>query len=294
MLANPPRHRARAEGGGRRPAALPAARAPLRDAAHVRGAGAAGRARARRRRRAPPAHPQDRVHVRERRGAGGGARLQDVHQPAHHDPGRPRAGRAAPDRPGPVEQAEAEERVEALAAGLREALPGRIYSEDGRELHEVVAALLRERSLDGWPWPSRARAGCSSRAPHRGAGLQRLPRPRASSPTATASKVELLGVDAALIEAHGAVSEQTARAMAAGARRSARPDVAVAITGIAGPDGGTAEKPVGLVFIALDGRGGHARAAPPLPGQPRAHAPPGLPGRAGDDRAAACSASAAL
>jgi PncC family amidohydrolase len=70
------------------------------------------------------------------------------------------------------------------------------------------------------------------------------------------AKVEMLGVDAALIEANGAVSEETARAMAAGARRAAGAGVALAVTGIAGPDGGTPDKPVGLVFIALEGAAG--------------------------------------
>ena len=70
------------------------------------------------------------------------------------------------------------------------------------------------------------------------------------------AKTELLGVDAALIEAHGAVSEAVARAMAAGALRHSRAQVSVAVTGVAGPTGGSAEKPVGTVFIAwaLDGQ----------------------------------------
>ncbi len=64
------------------------------------------------------------------------------------------------------------------------------------------------------------------------------------------SKTQMLGVDANLIAAHGAVSEQVAGAMAAGAISHSKARLAVAVTGIAGPDGGTAEKPVGLVFIA--------------------------------------------
>ncbi len=62
-----------------------------------------------------------------------------------------------------------------------------------------------------------------------------------------AAKTELLGVDAALIEAHGAVSEPVARAMALGALTNSRAQLAVAVTGIAGPGGGSAGKPVGTV-----------------------------------------------
>ena len=61
------------------------------------------------------------------------------------------------------------------------------------------------------------------------------------------AKEECLGVPAKLIETHGAVSEQVAKAMAEGARRSSGANAAIAITGIAGPTGGSAEKPVGTV-----------------------------------------------
>ncbi len=65
-----------------------------------------------------------------------------------------------------------------------------------------------------------------------------------------AAKTELLGVDAALIEQHGAVSEAVVRAMAVGALLRSAADLSVAVTGIAGPGGGSAAKPVGLVWLA--------------------------------------------
>ncbi len=75
-----------------------------------------------------------------------------------------------------------------------------------------------------------------------------------------AAKTELLGVPAALIARVGAVSEEVARAMAAGALAHAPVDLAVAVTGIAGPGGGSTEKPVGLVHFGVAKRGGAVRA----------------------------------
>jgi nicotinamide-nucleotide amidase len=68
------------------------------------------------------------------------------------------------------------------------------------------------------------------------------------------AKVDMLGVDEHLIAAHGAVSEAVARAMAEGAVRHSSADVAVAVTGIAGPSGGTPDKPVGTVWLAWASR----------------------------------------
>jgi nicotinamide-nucleotide amidase len=73
------------------------------------------------------------------------------------------------------------------------------------------------------------------------------------------AKTEMLGVSPALIHKYGAVSGEVARAMAEGALRNSRADIAVSVTGVAGPGGGTAPKPVGLVHFGAARRGGDVR-----------------------------------
>jgi nicotinamide-nucleotide amidase len=68
------------------------------------------------------------------------------------------------------------------------------------------------------------------------------------------AKIDFLGVPQEMLDAHGAVSSQVAQAMAQGAIRNSRANLAIAVTGIAGPGGGSADKPVGLVFIAVPGQ----------------------------------------
>lgn len=70
------------------------------------------------------------------------------------------------------------------------------------------------------------------------------------------AKIDMLGVSRATLEKHGAVSAETAHEMAAGALKNSRAGIALSVTGIAGPDGGSAEKPVGLVWfgMALSGK----------------------------------------
>jgi nicotinamide-nucleotide amidase len=70
------------------------------------------------------------------------------------------------------------------------------------------------------------------------------------------SKTEMLGVDKSLIDKHGAVSAEVASAMAKGALKNSHADIAISVTGIAGPDGGTLEKPVGLVYLGVATKNG--------------------------------------
>jgi nicotinamide-nucleotide amidase len=150
--------------------------------------------------------------------------------------------------------AQAEGRIETLAAELRAALAFRIYGEDGRDLPHVVADLLRERGLTLALAESCTGGLLSARlteVPGVSAVLE-----RAFVTYANRAKVEEVGVDVALLERHGAVSAEVAAAMAEGAMRVAGTDVGLGVTGIAGPDGGTADKPVGLVFLATAGRAG--------------------------------------
>ncbi len=148
-------------------------------------------------------------------------------------------------------ESRAETRIEDLASALRAALPGRVFSEDGRELPHVLVDLLRERGLS-----LAVAESCTG-----GLLAARLTEVPGSSAVfdrgfityANHAKTEELGVPPALLEEQGAVSADVAAAMAEGARRGAKTDVGVGITGVAGPDGGTKEKPVGLVFVALAG-----------------------------------------
>jgi nicotinamide-nucleotide amidase len=143
----------------------------------------------------------------------------------------------------------------ALEAIIRERHVHVLYSDDGTHVDEQVAALLRAQGLTVAVGES-----CTG-----GMVLGRLTdRPGASAYVrggivayANDVKAHLAGVPPELIEAHGAVSQEVAVALAGGARERVGADIGIGVTGVAGPDGGTAEKPVGLVWIALtaaDGR----------------------------------------
>jgi nicotinamide-nucleotide amidase len=130
---------------------------------------------------------------------------------------------------------------------LREKHGQQLYSEDGSRVDDLVARLLAGRRIA-------TAESCTA-----GLLAARLTdRPGSSEYVmggvvsySNDAKAELLGVDPALIEAHGAVSEPVAEAMASGALKRFGADTAVAITGIAGPGGGTPEKPVGTVCFTV-------------------------------------------
>jgi nicotinamide-nucleotide amidase len=148
-----------------------------------------------------------------------------------------------------TEASEAERKARALAEEIKLLLGDHLFSDDGAELEEVVGRLLIPARLS-----LAAAESCTG-------GL--LGHRITSVPGSSAyflegfvtysnrAKIDRLGVPEETIAALGAVSPETARAMAEGARARSGADLALAVTGIAGPSGGTEEKPVGLVFIAL-------------------------------------------
>ncbi|HEV7132398.1 MAG TPA: CinA family nicotinamide mononucleotide deamidase-related protein [Gaiellaceae bacterium] len=145
----------------------------------------------------------------------------------------------------------AEPRADALEALLVPPIERWLYSCDERPIEEHVLALCRARG-----WTLATAESCTG-----GLVAARLTGIPGSSDVfrggvvayANEVKERELGVPAALLAAHGAVSPEAAEAMARGARERLGVDVAVSVTGIAGPDGGTAEKPVGLVYLHAEG-----------------------------------------
>jgi nicotinamide-nucleotide amidase len=143
--------------------------------------------------------------------------------------------------------------LDAAVGELQGALGEAIYSVDGLGLEAVVGQALRDRGLTIATAESCTGGLLSSRLtdiPGSSAYMQ-----QGVVCYSNESKTSWLGIPAALIEEYGAVSEPVAKAMAAGIRAKTSADVGVGITGIAGPGGGTPEKPVGTVAIAVSAAG---------------------------------------
>ena len=139
--------------------------------------------------------------------------------------------------------------VRAAEAIVRGELGGNIFGEGDETLESIIVRLLTERKLTLALAESCTGGFLANQITNvPGASAVLL----AGLVTyANVAKQKFLGVRAETLAAHGAVSEAVAREMAEGARRGTGADYAIAVTGIAGPGGGTAEKPVGTVFIAL-------------------------------------------
>jgi nicotinamide-nucleotide amidase len=157
----------------------------------------------------------------------------------------------------------AEAAAEAVRSGLAERQAQYLFSTDGETIDSMVARLLRGRRLGlAESCTGGLLAARITNVPGASAYL-------AGSVVAYSNeaKMELLGVERGLIAEHGAVSPQVAEAMARGAIQRFEADVAVSVTGIAGPEGGTKEKPVGYVcFFALTADGKTVARDPVIPG----------------------------
>ena len=148
----------------------------------------------------------------------------------------------------------ADQAADAVAAELRKAAGGYIYGEEDDTLEIVIGRLLAQRG-------ERLAVAESCTAGILAAKITDVPGSseyfdRGVVTYSNQSKTELLGVPEKIIEKHGAVSAEVAEAMATGVRQRSGTDYGVSITGIAGPEGGTEEKPVGTVYIAVASKKG--------------------------------------
>lgn len=152
--------------------------------------------------------------------------------------------------------AEAEERFRPWEKSVREALGHHIFGTDDDTLPGVVGTLLKEAG-----WTVAAAESCTGGL--LGDYITAVPGSSeyfllGVTAYSNEAKENVLGVPRGILESRGAVSAETAAAMAGGVRRLAGSSVGISTTGIAGPGGGTEEKPVGTVFMAIDGPRGAA------------------------------------
>jgi nicotinamide-nucleotide amidase len=158
----------------------------------------------------------------------------------------------------------AEERSIALEAALVNRFGSELFAQDERPVEEIVLALCRARGLS----LATAESCTGGLVGARLTDIAGASDVYLGGVVAYADEVKsgLLGVPTEVLERHGAVSAEAAQAMARGARAALRADVGAAVTGVAGPGGGTAEKPVGLVFVHVEGPDGATGRRLDLPG----------------------------
>ena len=159
---------------------------------------------------------------------------------------------------------DAEVRADELAARLVEPLERYLFSRDERPVEELVLDACREQGLT----LATAESCTGGMVAQRLTSVPGSSRVFLGAVVAYADEVKAaeLGVPQELLEGHGAVSAEVAAAMAAGARKRLGAEVAVAVTGIAGPDGGSEEKPVGLVYLHAESPAGSRSADFVFPG----------------------------
>ncbi len=147
------------------------------------------------------------------------------------------------------DEEEAYKMIDEMESRVRKVLGENIYGHDDESLEEVILKLLQERNLT-----LSIAESCTG-----GLVANRLTDVPGASATlmygivsySNESKINILKVEEETIRQHGAVSRQTAEEMAAGVRKISGTDIGVSITGIAGPDGGSEEKPVGLCYVGI-------------------------------------------
>jgi nicotinamide-nucleotide amidase len=158
----------------------------------------------------------------------------------------------------------ADERATALVGFMRERLGRHFFSESDRTIAEIVLDLCRARGLT----LATAESCTGGMVAARLTGVPGASEVFLGSVVAYANAVKTseLGVPQKVLDLHGAVSAETAAAMAHGVRVRLGADIGVAVTGVAGPDGGTEGKPVGLVFVHAVGPNGEEARRTELPG----------------------------
>jgi nicotinamide-nucleotide amidase len=134
-------------------------------------------------------------------------------------------------------------------AGIRNKLGDAIFGVDGQSMEEVVGALLKQRRLKLAVAESCTGGLVGARITAVAGSSEYFE--RGAVTYSNTAKTEMLGVPRELIECHGAVSREVAAAMARGIKEAAKTDLGLSVTGIAGPTGGSKQKPVGLVYMTL-------------------------------------------
>ncbi|HHU53532.1 MAG TPA: competence/damage-inducible protein A [Clostridiaceae bacterium] len=143
--------------------------------------------------------------------------------------------------------------ISPVVAEIKNRLGQYIYEDGTRTLPEIVFALLKEKNQT-ISFAESCTAGMVSAEFGSIAGISEV---FAGSVISYSNNVkeQILGVPSAILQQYGAVSKECAKSMASGVRKSLNTDLAISVTGIAGPDGGTQEKPVGTVYIGADYKG---------------------------------------